>query len=170
MATTSPGPISPDAGSDPGARGRTPAESDTGAGDPRGAAAGLRPDHAGISVADLEASIAWYCDVLGFSLDRVVDIPEDTGRLALLRNGDFILELFCISGAAPLPEERRHPAGDLRTHGIKHVAYAVHNIRALMKELRAKGVDVVWDVVLHDGALCAFVRDNSGNLVEFVER
>jgi hypothetical protein len=29
---------------------------------------------------------------------------------------------------------------------------------------------VVWDVVLHDGTLCAFVRDNSGNVVEFVER
>jgi len=132
--------------------------------------AGLRPDHAGISVADLEASIAWYGEMLGFTVDRVVDVPEDTGRVALVRNGDFILELFCIPGAAPLPEERRHPATDLRTHGIKHVAYAVPDLRALMDELKAKDVDLVWDVVLHDNTLCAFVRDNSGNLVEFVER
>ena len=90
--------------------------------------------------------------------------------MALIRNGDFVLELFCIPGAAALPEERRHPATDLRTHGIKHVAYAVRDIRALMEHLKAKGVDVVWDVVLHDDTLCAFVRDNSGNLVEFVER
>ena len=132
--------------------------------------AGLRPDHAGISVADLEASIAWYGEMLGFTVDRIVDVPGDTGRVALIRNGDFILELFCIPGAAPLPEERRHPATDLRTHGIKHVAYAVPDLRALMDELKAKDVDVVWDVVLHDNTLCAFVRDNSGNLVEFVER
>ena len=132
--------------------------------------AGLRPDHAGISVADLEASIAWYGEMLGFTVDRVVDVPGDAGRVALVRNGDFMLELFCIPGAASLPEERRHPATDLRTHGIKHVAYAVPDIRALMDELRAKGVDLVWDVVLHDETLCAFVRDNSGNLVEFVER
>ncbi len=132
--------------------------------------AGLRPDHAGISVADLEASIAWYGEMLGFTVVRVVDVPGDAGRVALVQNGDFILELFCIPGAAPLPEERRHPATDLRTHGIKHVAYAVPDIRALMDELKAKGVDVVWDVVLHDETLCAFVRDNSGNLVEFVER
>jgi catechol 2,3-dioxygenase-like lactoylglutathione lyase family enzyme len=132
--------------------------------------AGLRPDHAGISVADLEASIAWYGEMLGFTVDRVVDVPEDTGRVALVRNGDFILELFCIPGAAPLPEERRHPATDLRTHGIKHVAYAVPDLRALMDELKAKDVDVVWDAVVHDNTLCAFVRDNSGNLVEFVER
>jgi methylmalonyl-CoA/ethylmalonyl-CoA epimerase len=130
----------------------------------------LRPDHAGISVADLEASIDWYADMLGFSVDRVLDIPGGKGRVALIRKGDFILELFCVPGAAPLPDERRHPATDLRTHGIKHVAYAVSDIRALMDELKTKGVDVAWDVVMHDNTLCAFVRDNSGNLVEFVER
>ena len=134
------------------------------------AVSGLRPDHAGISVADLEASIAWYCEMLGFSVDRIVDVPGDAGRVALIRHGDFILELFAIPGAAPLPDERRHPSTDLRTHGIKHVAYAVGDIRALMDELKTKGVDVVWDVVMHDHTLCAFVRDNSGNLVEFVER
>ena len=53
---------------------------------------------------------------------------------------------------------------------MKHVAYAVADIRALMEQLKAKGVDVVWDIVEHDGTLCAFVRDNSGNMVEFVER
>ena len=132
--------------------------------------AGLRPDHAGISVANLEASIAWYGEMLGFTVDRIVDIPEDTGRLALIRKGDFLLELFCLPGAAPIPEERTHPATDLRTQGMKHVAYAVPDIRALMEHLKARGADVVWDVVLHDGTLCAFVRDNSGNVVEFVER
>jgi methylmalonyl-CoA/ethylmalonyl-CoA epimerase len=141
----------------------------SGAGQP-GATAGLRPDHAGISVADLEGSIAWYGEMLGFTIDRVVDVPGDVGRVALIRHGSFVLELFCVPGAAPLPDERRHPSTDLRTHGIKHVAYAVADIRALMDELKAKGVDVVWDVVLHDNTLCAFVRDNSGNLVEFVER
>jgi methylmalonyl-CoA/ethylmalonyl-CoA epimerase len=134
------------------------------------AAARLRPDHAGISVADLEASIAWYGDMLGFTIDRVVDVPGDAGRVALIRKEGFILELFCVPGAASLPAERRHPATDLRTHGIKHVAYAVPDIRALVEELKGKGVDVVWDVVEHDNTLCAFVRDNSGNLVEFVER
>jgi methylmalonyl-CoA/ethylmalonyl-CoA epimerase len=103
-------------------------------------------------------------------VDRIVDVPGDTGRVALVRHGDFILELFCIPGAAPLPDERKHPSTDLRTQGIKHVAYAVGDIRALMDELKAKGADVVWDVVRHDNTLCAFVRDNSGNLVEFVER
>jgi methylmalonyl-CoA/ethylmalonyl-CoA epimerase len=130
----------------------------------------IRPDHAGISVADLEASIAWYRDMLGFELDRVVDIPEGTGKVAMIHHGDFILELFCFPGAAPLPEEQRHPATGLSVQGIKHVAYAVPDLAALMEELKAKDVDLVWDIVIHEGTPCAFVRDNTGNLVEFVER
>jgi len=136
------------------------------------AAARLRPDHAGLSVKDLEASIAWYRDMLGFELVRVVAIPdaEEEGRVALIRHGDFVLELFCLPAAAPLPEGRRHPATDIRTHGVKHVAYVVPDLAALMDELKAKGVDLVWDIAVHDGTPCAFVRDNTGNLVEFVER
>lgn len=140
---------------------------------PRESAAGrLRPDHAGISVGDLEASIAWYRDMLGFELVRVVDIPdaEDEGRVALIRHGDFIIELFCLPAAAPLPADRRHPATDIRTQGVKHVAYAVPDLAVFMEELKGKGVDLVWDIAIHDGTPCAFVRDNSGNLVEFVER
>lgn len=130
----------------------------------------IRPDHAGISVGDLQASIAWYGDMLGFELLREVEIPEGHGKVALIKNGDFILELFCVPDAAPLPDERRHPATDLLTHGMKHLAYAVPDIEALMQDLKGKAVDVVWDIVVHDGDKCAFVRDNTGNLVEFVER
>jgi len=50
----------------------------------------IRPDHAGISVADLEASVAWYDDVLGFTVDRIVDVPGDAGRVALIRNGNLV--------------------------------------------------------------------------------
>ncbi len=133
---------------------------------------GLRPDHAGVSVGDLEASIAWYRKMLGFELLRVVDIPEAeaAGRVALLRHGDFVLELFCLPAAAALPEARRHPDTDLLTQGMKHVAYAVRDIAALMATLKDKGADVAWDIAVHDGTRCAFVRDNTGNLVEFVER
>lgn len=119
---------------------------------------------------DLEASIAWYRDMLGFELDRVVEVPEDAGKVALLRHGDFVLELFSIPGAAPLPDERRYPWSDIRTQGVKHAAYAVSDVQALMDELKRNGADVVWEPRVHDGVVCAFVRDNSGNLVEFVER
>ena len=138
----------------------------------RSEAVRIRPDHVGLSVADLEESIAWYRDKLGFELMRIVEIPdaEEAGKVALVRNGDFIIELFCLPKAAPLPEERRIPTRDILTHGVKHIAYAVADLDILMDDLKAKDVDVAWDIAVHDGERCAFVRDNTGNLVEFVER
>ena len=127
------------------------------------------PHHVGISVADLEESIAWYERVLGFRLEAVVGIPEDDGRVAMLEQHGFRVELFEIPGAEALPPARREPGSDVRTHGVKHLAYRVSDIEAHAERLRALGVDVVWDVRVHEDVKVVFVRDNTGNLVELVE-
>ena len=127
------------------------------------------PHHVGISVADLEESIAWYERVLGFRLEAVVGIPEDDGRVAMLEQGGFRVELFELPGAEALPPARREPPSDLRTHGVKHLAYRVDDIEAWQERLRALGADIVWDVRVHEGVKVLFVRDNTGNLVELVE-
>ena len=130
----------------------------------------VRPHHVGISVADLQESIAWYERFLGFALEAVVPIPEDEGRVAMLVNeAGFRVELFELPGAAPLPDERRHPATDLRTHGIKHLAYTVTGIEAWQDRLRDQGADIVWDLRVHEDVKVLFLRDNTGNLVELVE-
>ena len=130
----------------------------------------VRPHHVGVSVADLEQSIAWYETHLGFSLEKTGEVPEDEGRMAMLvSEGGFRVELFELPGAAALPDERRHPATDLRTQGVKHVAYEVDDIEAFTTRLRALGADIVWDLRVHDDVKVLFLRDNTGNLVELVE-
>ena len=130
----------------------------------------VRPHHVGISVADLEDSIAWYERFLGFELESVVPVPEDEGRVAMLvSGGGFRVELFELPQAAPLPADRRHPATDLRTHGIKHVAYEVDGIEDWQERLRRLGADIVWDLRVHEDVKVLFLRDSTGNLVELVE-
>jgi methylmalonyl-CoA/ethylmalonyl-CoA epimerase len=130
----------------------------------------VRPHHVGVSVADLEQSIAWYETYLGFSLEKTGGVPEDDGRMAMLvGEGGFRVELFELPSAAALPDERRHPATDLRTQGVKHVAYEVDDIEAFTERLRALGADIVWDLRVHDDVKVLFLRDNTGNLVELVE-
>ncbi len=130
----------------------------------------VRPHHVGISVANLDASIAWYRTFLGFSPEETGGVPEDDGRMAMLVNdGGFRVELFELPGATALPDDRRHPAADLRTHGIKHLAYEVDDIERHAEQLRAAGADIVWDVRVHAAVKVLFVRDNTGNLVELVE-
>ena len=127
----------------------------------------LKHHHGGISVPDLEASIRWYAEVLGFEVEQRFEIPAIPAKVAMLRRGDLRLELFEVPGAQPLPEERRHPNLDLRTHGNKHLAFAIKDLDSAERELRSRGADIVWVRRFEFGANI-FVRDNSGNLIELV--
>lgn len=126
--------------------------------------------HVGVSVPNMDASIQWYQDMLGFTLVSDQFIPSLSARIAFLEHGEFSVELFQIEGAASLPEERRFPNLDIRTHGTKHVAYAVQDLRVLMTGLKAKNVDVALDIFTMEGDLVAFIRDNSGNLIELIQK
>ena len=57
----------------------------------------LRPHHCGISVPNLEASIAWYRDVLGFSVDARGHIKKAQAEVAFMKHGNFYIELFQIA-------------------------------------------------------------------------
>ena len=124
--------------------------------------------HGGLSVPDLEASVEWYAAALGFVVEKRFDIPQIPAQVALLKRGELRMELFQVPGATALPDERRHPNKDVHTHGNKHVAFAVQNIDPLVDELRARNVDIVFVGRFEFGSN-AFVRDNAGNLIEFVQ-
>jgi methylmalonyl-CoA/ethylmalonyl-CoA epimerase len=124
--------------------------------------------HAGVSVPDLEEAIAWWRKVLGFEVAKRFPIPAIPAEVAMLQNGPLHVELFHVPGAKPLPEERRTPDRDLHTHGNKHVAFGVHNVREFAAELTRRGADIVWVREMPHGSNI-FIRDNAGNLIEFVE-
>ena len=130
---------------------------------------GLAPHHCGISVADLETSIAWYNEMLGFTLEKRVDVQGLPAKIAFLKNENFRIELFEMPGAASLPDDRKYPDRDLMTHGTKHMAYQVADINPLIEALKAKGVEVVIDVNELDNSLMSFIRDNDGNLIELIQ-
>ena len=125
--------------------------------------------HAGVSVPDLAASIAWYERVLGFRLVRRLRIESIPADVAILKHGAMHIELFQVEGAAPLPAARREPDSDVRTHGNKHVAFAVADVDAFAAELRRRGADVVWVKYFEHGGANIFIRDNAGNLIEFLQ-
>ena len=125
--------------------------------------------HGGVSVPDLEAAIAWYRDMLGFEEERRFHIERAGADVAFVRKGPLRFELFHVPGAAPLPEERRHPPSDLRTHGTKHLAFRIDDLDAFLEQMTAKGADVAMVVREGYGRGC-FLRDCAGNLVEFVEQ
>jgi methylmalonyl-CoA/ethylmalonyl-CoA epimerase len=124
--------------------------------------------HGGISVPNLDAAITWWRDVLDFKVAVRFSIASIPAEVAMLQNGPLHIELFQVEGAKPLPEERRVPDSDLHTHGNKHVSFAVDNVPQFAAELRRRGADIVWVREMKHGANI-FIRDNAGNLVEFVQ-
>ena len=70
----------------------------------------IKPHHTGISVPNLEESVAWYQRMLGFEVVHRVAAGANTS-IALLRRGDCYIEVFQIAGAEPLPASRRGPSG-----------------------------------------------------------
>ena len=129
----------------------------------------LKYHHVGVSVPDLEASIAWYGRVLEFELEARGRLPAADVQVALLRRGTLRIELFQPEHALPLPAARRYPDEDILTHGNKHVAFAVKDVEAAAGELRRRGADVV--LVKHmPQASVLFMRDNAGNLIELFEQ
>lgn len=123
--------------------------------------------HGGVSVPSLEAAIDWYGDVLGFEVEKRFFIEAANAKAAMVRKGPLRFELFEVAGAAPLPEDRRHPPADLKTHGNKHVAFRVDDLEAFLTEMEAKGADIAFVVREEFGSGC-FIRDPAGNLIEFV--
>lgn len=128
----------------------------------------IKHHHGAMSVPKLDDAIAWYDKMLGFKLEKRFHIAKIPADVAMLRRGVMRIELFEVPGANPLPEERRFPDTDNRTHGNKHVAFVVRDAAAFAEELRAKGGDIAMVVKATHGT-GFFIRDNAGNLIEFVE-
>lgn len=124
--------------------------------------------HGGVSVPSLDAAVEWYDRVLGFAVEKRFYIEAARSHTAMLRKGGLRFELFEVEGAAPLPDDRRFPPRDLKTHGNKHVAFRVDNLDAFLSEMEEKQADIAFVVKEAFGKGC-FIRDCAGNLIEFVE-
>jgi catechol 2,3-dioxygenase-like lactoylglutathione lyase family enzyme len=129
-----------------------------------------RLNHVGIVVRDLEASIAWYVEHLGF--ERLYAYGFPGVRSAFVRRGGFRIEFFQTEGAAPMAAEREQAQTNLRIGGLNHFAIEVDDIDAAIAELEAKGVTIVSpprDVPDSGGERYAFIHDNERMLIELFQ-
>ena len=127
------------------------------------------PLHVGISVDNMEESLEWYKKNLDFELVKDNYVPPLGARICFVRNGDFELELFRYDDPKPIPADRLTPNSDLQTVGTKHVAFQVPDMKALKEKFLANGVDIAHEVTM-EGNSVMFVRDNSGVLIEFIQK
>ena len=126
-------------------------------------------NHVALSVPNIAESIAWYEKMLGFKGTVRPGQPGARQQVADLRRGNITIELFQLTDAAPLPESRKNPSEDFRTHGVKHFGFEVRNLPAVLAELKAKGVKMAFDLRVTPTEDFAFISDNAGNAIELIE-
>ena len=119
--------------------------------------------HIGIKVKNLEKSIAFYTEMMGFP--EMFRLHRDDGRvwLVYLRiTDDQYLEIFpeAIQDRAPEPEN----------NGINHFCLTVENIEEAVRELQGKGVALYWPLKTGaDNNRQAWIQDPDGNRIELME-
>lgn len=138
-----------------------------------------RLTHIGICVGDLDRSLRFYRDLLGFRLEHELSVAgEPTDTLLRLRGTDLHAVYLTRDGvriellhfARPGVVER--PERVMNEPGLTHLSFRVADLRATLEALRAAGTTVLDDTVLEFpdfGAAACFVRDPDGQLIELVQ-
>lgn len=133
------------------------------------------PSHAGLCVSDLERSLRFYCDGLGFErggtfhitrpiaeVDPPVDVVSQFIRLGSLR-----IELldYASPGSIGTPHTRRNQLG------LTHLSFVVDDVEARALELEAVGGTILQDTRNPDEdetLRVLFVADPDGNRIELM--
>lgn len=139
-----------------------------------------RMDHVGIVVDDLVHAVEFFA-TLGLELldetpvegdwvDRIVGIEGVRAQIAMLGtpdgHGRVELTKFHTPSAEAVPG--REPAN---ASGIRHIAFAVDDIDAVLGRLRARGAELVGEIGRYkDSYRLCYVRGPAGIIVELAQQ
>ena len=139
-----------------------------------------RIDHVGIIVNDLPAAQQFFLDlglemsgegeVEGEWVDRVVGLQDVKASLVMLRAPDGGANIELIKFHAPAGEKSmQRPLAN--TPGIRHIAFAVEDIEAVVGKLEKKGSGLVGGIQNYENVykLC-YVRGPEGIILELAEQ
>ena len=127
-----------------------------------------RIDHTALVVSDLQRSIAFYTQVLGFEVSRRLEFSDR--ELVLLSLGEKSaakLELLRYDAT----DSSRLVTEDRTILGLRHLAFHVSDVSAVYEKLKKEGVPMLEDPPFQkpDGPPIAFGYDPDGVLLEFTE-
>lgn len=118
-------------------------------------------EHLGIAVANLEESIKYYEEVLGFKCYSIEEVTDQKVKTAFFKVGQTKIELL----------ESTSPDGPIgkfiekKGQGIHHIAFAVDNLQETLNEVKEKGVRLIDETPRAgaEGLNIAFLHPKSTN-------
>jgi len=134
----------------------------------------LSAHHVGITVADLDSTLPFYRDTLGFEVAarfevggdafaEGVGVPDASARFAHLDANGITLELVEYDPTG----ESVH--ADLASPGAAHVGFAVSDVHEIHESLPDDVPTISPPRETESGTTICFLRDPEGNLVEVLD-
>jgi len=140
----------------------------------------LRIDNVGIVVDDLKAAIAFFAElglefegeatVEGESVDRLIGLDGVRSDVAMMRTPDGQGRLELSKFQTP-PAATADPNAPVNRLGMGRIMFAVDDIDAAVARLRARGAELVGEVVQYEDTyrLC-YLRGPEGIVIALAEQ
>ncbi len=113
-----------------------------------------------IRVGDLDRSVKFYTEVMGMTLLRQNDYPEDKFTLAFLGYDQEQVQL-------ELTNNWGTDSYDLGS-GYGHIAIAVDDIHEAVEQMRQRGATIDLEPEAMGNSLIAFIKDPDGYRIELI--
>jgi methylmalonyl-CoA/ethylmalonyl-CoA epimerase len=131
----------------------------------------MQIDHVCLNVPNYQETLQWYQEKFDATVTRewTVDVFPDL-KLAYLDVYGFRIEIAgSTQSKVGMPATQNFGDG-LRTSGIGHFCFQVDDVDAVFAELNQRGVQTFVGLSSYPdvGVRIFFVKDNNGNLIEFV--
>lgn len=137
--------------------------------------------HTGFTVSDLDRSVGFFRDVLGFEvtgedqadaafMERLTGVEGAAARLAFLKLPDHAIELIEYHGSTARAASSLRPCDP----GFAHISFTVENIEALVAACLEHGLHEYQPVLRMDqgpaqGTKVVYLRDPDGLTIELIE-
>jgi catechol 2,3-dioxygenase-like lactoylglutathione lyase family enzyme len=138
--------------------------------------------HTGVTVSDIDRSIAFYRDVLGFEVtdkincrgelfEQVTGVPKAEIVIAYVKAPGHTLELLQYTSPANRTRVTARPCDP----GALHLAFRVKNIEGIVAAVQKAGVTPVSPTIPEvkegpgKGVKAIYTRDPDGIVIEFME-
>ena len=117
-------------------------------------------DHVEITPSDLEKTIAFYTDVLGFKVKmrKKLDDSPPLKEVVFVELGGTVMEL--VSVADPLPPSQAAQVG------YRGIALEVDNMEKTVEYLKSKGIGLTWGPISLGTSKRAEIKDPDGLMIE----
>jgi methylmalonyl-CoA/ethylmalonyl-CoA epimerase len=127
-------------------------------------------DHLAIAVRDLEVSLSWYTEVLGFTLRERRETKGKTSGMVSAVIDAGAISLVLLQGTNS--ESQVSMFIEEYGPGVQHVAVKVSDIEAAVTELKEAGMTFDTSIIGEGDLRQAFTRRDpqSGLMLEIIER